>query len=95
MKITKEEISHVANLARLELDDEMSEKFCHQVGRILDYVDTLNQLDTTDVTLTSHAALSTTAFREDEVIESTGTDQGTQNAPVREDGCFIVPKVVG
>ncbi|MBU0993616.1 MAG: Asp-tRNA(Asn)/Glu-tRNA(Gln) amidotransferase subunit GatC [Proteobacteria bacterium] len=95
MKITKDEIIHVANLARLELNEDVIDKFCNQVGQILDYVDTLNQIDTKNVSLTSHASSSTNAFREDIEIESIGMEQGLANAPGKEDGCFIVPKVIG
>jgi aspartyl-tRNA(Asn)/glutamyl-tRNA(Gln) amidotransferase subunit C len=95
MKITANEIAHVATLARLDMDGTVIAKFQHQVGQILDYVKTLDELDTEGVSLTSHATSSTNAFREDRVIPSPGMEQTLLNAPLKEDGYFIVPKVVG
>ena len=95
MKITKEEVIHVANLARLDLDDASIEKFAGQIGTILEYVDTLNRLDTTGVEPTSHAISLTNAFREDTHREHLDRDTALANAPEKEDGNFIVPKVIG
>ncbi len=95
MKISKEEVIHVANLARLKVDDASIDKFADQVGKILEYVDTLESVNTEGVEPTSHAAFLTNVFREDEVKESIGVEAGLSNAPEKEDGCFIVPKVIG
>ena len=95
MKITKDEVLYVADLARLDLDDEMIEKFAGQIGTILDYVDKLNEVDTEGVKPTSHAISLTNAFREDEQIDHLERDKALANAPEKEDGNFVVPKVVG
>ena len=55
MKISKEEVLYVANLARLDIDEAAVEKLTGQIGNILDYVDQLKQVDTTGITPTSHA----------------------------------------
>ncbi len=94
MKITKEEVVHVANLARLKVDEAAIEKLADQVGDILEYVDTLEAVDTEGVATTSHAAFLTNVFREDTVRPSIGVEAGLSNAPEQEDGCFIVPKVI-
>lgn len=94
MKITKEEVLHVANLARLELDKAGIEKLATQIGTILDYVDTLNQVDTSGVTATSHAIFLTNAFREDEPHEHLANTDALANAPDTDDGAFLVPKVI-
>ena len=94
MKITKEEVLHVANLARLDVDKVLIDKFAEQIGTILEYVDTLNRVDTKDVTPTSHAIFLTNAFREDEEKQSIDNDSALSNAPEKEDGNFIVPKVI-
>ena len=94
MKITKEEVVHVANLARLKVDEAAIEKLAGQVGEILEYVDTLEGADTEGVALTSRAAFLTNVFREDEVKPSIGVEAGLANAPEQEEGCFIVPKVI-
>lgn len=95
MKISREEIMNVAKLARLSLDETLTAKLADQIGDILNYVDTLEKVDTDGVEPTNHALSLTNAFREDVVKESPGTDAAMANAPVAEDGCFVVPKIVG
>jgi aspartyl-tRNA(Asn)/glutamyl-tRNA(Gln) amidotransferase subunit C len=95
VKITREEIVHVAKLARLHLDDAAVELYAKQLGDILTYMDTLNRLDTTEVPPTSHAIFINNAFRDDEVKPSIPVAKALANAPESEDGSFIVPKVIG
>ena len=94
MKITKEEVEHVANLARLALDDTAIERFADQIGNILAYVDKLKQVDTEGIVPTSHAITLTNAFREDEVKEHLDREQSLANAPEKEDGTFLVPRII-
>ena len=95
MRITKEEVLNVAHLARLDIADVAVDAFAGQISKILDYIDQLNQVDTQGVSPTSHAISLTNAFREDE--ERTHLDRGAAltNAPEKEDGNFIVPRVIG
>jgi len=95
MKISKEDVIHVAYLARLELDEAAVEKFSYQIGTILDYVDTLNRLDTTGVSSTSHAIFLTNAFRDDEIRKHLDLELALSNAPEKDDGIFRVPRVIG
>ena len=95
MKITREEVLYVADLARLDLDETSIETFAEQIANILEYVDMLNQVDTQGITPTSHAISLTNAFREDEEKGHLERDRALANAPERENGNFIVPKVVG
>jgi len=94
MKITKDEVIYVANLARLEMDEESIDKFARQIGTILEYVDTLNRVDTEGVPPTSHAIFLTNAFREDEIKEHLDREAALANAPEKEDENFVVPKVI-
>ena len=94
MKITKEEVLYVADLARLNLDEAAIDKFAGQIGEILDYVDQLNEVDTAGVKPTSHAISLTNAFREDEPKEHLDREKALGNAPEKEDGSFIVPKII-
>jgi aspartyl-tRNA(Asn)/glutamyl-tRNA(Gln) amidotransferase subunit C len=94
MKITREEIEHVARLARLELTDEEKETFTNQMDAILAYVDKLKELDTEGIVPTSHAVPMENAFREDLVTESLPTDNALLNAPDRSESFFRVPKVI-
>ena len=95
MKITDDEVIHVANLARLDLDEASLKKFSSQIGKILEYMDTLNQVDTAGVVSTSHAISLVNAFREDRIQEHLDRDQALSNAPEKEEGSVVVPKVVG
>lgn len=94
MKINKEDVEHVANLARLELTESDITTFVAQVGDILEHVDSLKKVDTQGVVGTSHAISLTNAFREDEVSEPANRDVSLANAPESEDGCFVVPKII-
>jgi len=95
MNITKEEVLHVAHLARLEIEESAVEKLAGQIGDILAYVDQLNQVDTTGVRPTSHALALTNAFREDVETQHLPREASLANAPQQDDGSFVVPKVVG
>jgi aspartyl-tRNA(Asn)/glutamyl-tRNA(Gln) amidotransferase subunit C len=94
MEISKEEVLHVAQLARLEIDPAGIEKMAAQIGTILDYINSLNQVDTEGVSPTSHAIALTNAFREDEIGPHLGDAKALGNAPEAEAGTFIVPKVI-
>jgi aspartyl-tRNA(Asn)/glutamyl-tRNA(Gln) amidotransferase subunit C len=95
MKITKDDVLYVADLARLELDEASIDVYAEQIANILEYVDMLNRVDTEGVNPTSHAISLTNAFREDEPKSHLERDLALANAPEREDGNFIVPKIVG
>jgi len=94
MKITKQEVLHVAHLARLEIADADVDRFAGQIGTILDYVDALKQVNTDGVAATSHAISQTNAFRADNVQEQRDPAAAMANAPQKEDGAFVVPKVI-
>lgn len=94
MKITKEEVLHVAKLARLDVDEALIDKFAKQIGMILAYVDKLNQVETKGVAPTSHAISLTNAFREDNEQDVFDKDAALANAPEKENGSFVVPKVI-
>ena len=94
MKITKDEVLYVADLARLNLAEAAIEKFAGQIGEILEYVDKLNEVNTEGVKPTSHAISLTNAFREDEPREHLDREKALANAPEKEEGSFIVPKII-
>jgi len=94
MKITRDEVIHVSNLARLDLDEAAISKFVDQIGTILAHVDSLKKVATEGVTPTSHAIALTNAFREDVVKEHLDREAGLANAPEKDDGAFIVPRVI-
>jgi aspartyl-tRNA(Asn)/glutamyl-tRNA(Gln) amidotransferase subunit C len=94
MKITIEEVENVARLARLEVSAEEKENLTEQMNRILDYMEKLNELDTTGVDPTSHVVDLHNAFRVDAVKESLPRDQTLENAPEANEAEFVVPRVI-
>jgi len=93
-RITIEEVEHVANLARLVFNEEEKKKLTEQLGRILDYIEQLNELDTEDVEPTSHVIPMKNVVRPDVVRPSLTRDDALANAPSDVDGLFEVPKIV-
>lgn len=94
-RITIEEVEKVANLARLTFDDKEKRQFTNHLARILDYIDKLNELDTTDVSPTSHVIPIRNVTKEDEVKPSYQREAVLKTAPSAEEGYFEVPKVIG
>lgn len=91
--ITKEEVRHVAKLARLELTEAETEKYCEQLGNILTYVEQMKEVDTTGIEPMPHAIPVTNVMREDEVKYEQTKEELMKNAPYEEDGFFRVPKI--
>jgi aspartyl-tRNA(Asn)/glutamyl-tRNA(Gln) amidotransferase subunit C len=94
MKITKEEVEHVAHLARLNLSPEELEKMTGQMDNLLSYVAKLDELDTKDIKPTTHAFSIANAFREDTVQNSLPREEALANCSRRNDEYFIVPKII-
>jgi aspartyl-tRNA(Asn)/glutamyl-tRNA(Gln) amidotransferase subunit C len=94
MKITREDVEHVARLARLRFEEEELDRFTLQMNDILTYVEQLNELDTAHVEPTTHAMELFNVFREDEVKESIPEEAALANAPQRAGGSFRVPRVI-
>jgi aspartyl-tRNA(Asn)/glutamyl-tRNA(Gln) amidotransferase subunit C len=94
MKITKEEVEHVAYLARLKFNAQEEELFTTQLNSILDYMEQLGKVDTTNVEPTFHAVAGKNVFREDAVAPSISQDLSLSNAPDRDRGFFRVPKII-
>ena len=93
-QITPDVVQHVALLGRLELTDDEVEHFSKDLNNILEYANTLNELDTSDVPPTSHSFHLENVFREDVVRPSLTIDEALANAPSAEDGCFKVPAIL-
>jgi aspartyl-tRNA(Asn)/glutamyl-tRNA(Gln) amidotransferase subunit C len=90
MKLTVEQVRHVAELARLGLSEEEMEQLSGELSKILDYIDQLEQLDTSSVEPTAQVGGLVDVFREDQVLPSLPVDDALANAPDREDGYFRV-----
>lgn len=94
MEITREQVEHVAKLARLAVSEEEKVMFGRQLSSILTYVETLNRVDTAQVEPTSHVIPMQNVLREDEVKASLPRDEALANAPDFDAGCFRVPRII-
>lgn len=94
MKVTKELVDYVATLSRLELSEEQNEKAQKELGAIIDYADTLNEVDTDGIEPMSHVFAVKNVLRDDVVKESRDRKDLLSNAPMSDDEAFLVPKTV-
>ena len=88
------DIKYVAHLARLHLTADEEKKLGAQLGHILGYIATLNELDVTGVEPTAHAVPMVNVTRPDEIRPSLPHADALRNAPAQANGLFIVPKIV-
>jgi len=93
-KISRDEVRHVAKLARLELDEHEEMRMTEQMNNILTYMDKLNELNTSDILPTTHAIQQRNVFRQDVVRPSLEREQALANAPQTDGVSFVVPKVI-
>jgi len=94
MKISKQEVEHVAKLARLELSEQEKDKLTDQLSNILTYVETLNSLDTRGVEPTSHVLDIKNVMRDDVAMQGLTQEQALANAPDKAAGHYKVPKII-
>ena len=98
MSLSSQDISRIANLARLQLRPEESERMLAQINGFFDIVDKMRAVDTTGVEPLAHpvAALQEVALRlrEDIATEVIDREANMRNAPAKEAGLFLVPKVI-
>ncbi|HLF85711.1 MAG TPA: Asp-tRNA(Asn)/Glu-tRNA(Gln) amidotransferase subunit GatC [Nitrospiria bacterium] len=94
MAISKEEVEHVAKLARLLVSEEEKDVLTRQLSGILTYVGKLNEINTEGVEPLSHVIDIKNVFREDKTRESLSQDLALSNAPEKRDGFFRVPKII-
>jgi aspartyl-tRNA(Asn)/glutamyl-tRNA(Gln) amidotransferase subunit C len=91
MAISRDEVLHVARLARLALTDEEVERLGAQLNAILEAVGKVAELDLDDVEPTAHPLELVNVWAEDEPRDSLPVEEALANAPDREDGFFKVP----
>ena len=94
MKLGREEVKHIALLARLGLTEADVEKFREQLSNILENFEILKQVDTSGVPPTSHPIALKNVLRDDEVVPSLPPKEILANAPREEDSCFRVRAVL-
>jgi len=94
MKLSKEEIEHVALLARLQLSEEEKERLTGHLNQIMVHFEKLQELDTSEVEPTSHSIPVENVLREDVAGPSLPVEDVIANAPEARDDQFVVPQVV-
>ncbi|MFD8498980.1 Asp-tRNA(Asn)/Glu-tRNA(Gln) amidotransferase subunit GatC [Amycolatopsis sp. NPDC059657] len=93
--ISRDEVAHLAKLARLAVTDEELDVFAGQLDQILDAVAKVGQVADQEIPPTSHAVPLTNVFREDVVKPSLSQQQALSGAPAEEEGRFRVPRILG
>ena len=94
MKITQEEVEHIAILARLNIAEGEKELFSEQLSQILTYVTQLREVDTEGIPQTASMSTQSNILRDDERATCLMVEKATANAPQTEDGFFVVPKII-
>lgn len=95
MSVTKKDVEHIAKLANLEFNDVEKEKLTHEMNEILQHMEKLNELNTSNVEPLSQVVEQQNVFRNDEVKPSIPTEEALKNAPEKTEEHFKVPKVIG
>lgn len=95
MPISREEVAKVSLLGRLILSEAELAAMTEQLGRILDYMELLSEVDTADVEPLAHALEMHNVFRPDQLGQSLDREQALANAPNRDQECYLVPAVLG
>ena len=94
MSVTKNEVEHIAKLAKLKFEENEIDDFTLQLNTILEYVDKLNELDTENVKPLSHPIEGENVFRDDVLKKSIPTSEALKNASQKTNEYFKVPKVI-
>ena len=94
MAITANEVKHVASLAKLEFTDEELQKFTGQMDEIINMVEQLGEVDTTDVPVTSTVTEEVNVIREDVAVKGTDRTLLMKNVPEEKDGLIKVPAII-
>jgi aspartyl-tRNA(Asn)/glutamyl-tRNA(Gln) amidotransferase subunit C len=94
-RLTREDVAHVAGLARLHLNDEELDLFTGQLASVLDHAADVASLDLVGVEPTAHPLPVANVFRSDEVRPSLDRDELLAQAPSVEDHRFRVPRILG
>jgi aspartyl-tRNA(Asn)/glutamyl-tRNA(Gln) amidotransferase subunit C len=94
MKLSRAEVEHIAELAKLELTEEEKIKFCEQLSAILEYAEMLQQLDTEALPPTATVLPLQNVMRPDEVASSFPQEDILANAPDAAEGCFRVRAIL-
>lgn len=94
MKLSREEVEHIADLSKLTLSDGEITRYQEQLSAILEYFDRLQELETEDIPPTATVLPLRSVMRDDDARPPLDREKVLENAPEAEDGCFRVPAVL-
>ena len=94
-RITRDDVAHVAKLAKLALSDDELDEFTDQLSAVLDHAADVEALDVAGVEPTAHPFLLANVLRDDDVTPTLDRDEVLAQAPAVEDGRFLVPAILG
>jgi len=94
MKVTEEDVKKMAELSMFYIEESKTEEFRRNLEAILQHVEKLNELDTSDIEANAYILNQQNIFREDVPCEYGHTEELLSNAPLKEEGSFVVPKVM-
>ncbi|HRV68130.1 MAG TPA: Asp-tRNA(Asn)/Glu-tRNA(Gln) amidotransferase subunit GatC [Marmoricola sp.] len=94
-EITREEVAHMADLARIDLSDAELDHLAPQLSVILESVASISEIATDDIPPTSHPIEMTNVFRDDVVQPGLSAEQALSGAPQAEQQRFVVPRILG
>ncbi len=94
MSVSEKDVHYIANLARLQVTEEEAKMYAKDMNNILEYMDLLNELDTSDVEPLEHVIDLDSRFRKDEAKEPVSHEDALKNAPDADSDYFRVPKVI-
>ena len=94
MKISEEEIIHIAKLADLNLTSDEVKKYTGDIHEILTFAEIINNIDTNNIDETIMANQNCNVFRKDEVVNFENKEELLKNAPSKDEGMFQIPKVI-
>jgi len=94
MAVSTDEVKRIASLARLELTEDEAARMAGELSQILDFAASIGELDTANVTATSHVLDMANVVRADEPGQSLDRDTVLAQSPESEDGCFLAPRIV-
>ena len=93
-KVTREEVEHIANLSRLQISDDETEKMQGTLESILNFANQIEEADTEDIEPTYHVLDLQNVLREDKASEGIPQEEALKNAKETEDGQFKVPSIM-
>lgn len=94
MAVSKEDVKHIADLAKLKIEDSELDEYLDHLNKIIEYVDKLNELDTNNIEPLINPVEGSNVFRGDIVKSSVSTEEALKNSPQKDDKYFKVPRVI-